>query len=539
MQRIAMISALMIGFIASKAFSIQKIDGLSSPYETILTHFDNLASTTQDLEASSRALYKGDLEQEVLEEKAKKLYRIYLGKAIFIEEEDIPKDPNFIDSTLGKNEYHPFSKEPRIYLVKYGKQWLYSEYTVNHIDQIYEETYPIGADKLIDYLPKQTKTKVFGIEIWKYFALFILAIIGSLVYLAVSFLFKNWIARALRKVPGVERGSKLILRIARPISFLIVLGLIKVLFPILQFPVFLNHAVLLTIGALVPLMVTIIAYRTVDLASEYFEELSKKTKGNLDDQLVPLARKVLKTIIITLGAVFVLIALEINVVPLLTGLSIGGLAFALAAQDTIKNFFGSVMIFVDKPFQIGDWIVATDIDGEVEEVGLRSTRIRTFKNSVTYVPNGKIADSIIDNYGLRAYRRMNISLSIHYDTPPELIEAFVDGLKRLVQEHPNTWKDKKEIHFNNMGDSGLSILFYIFFNVPTWHAELEARHEILLSIMKLADALGVNFAFPTRTIHIENLPGQESLSPAYERKPENIKKKLDDFFKSANDEDRN
>ena len=528
-----------IGILLMPLCGFTQSSDLSSPFWTIVTHYDNLSSKPQNPEIAATALYAEDYDQKELEEKALKLFRIYIGKGMFLGEEEIPKDPNFIDTTTGKSEYHPFPKEPAIFLVRYGKKWLYSEFTVNHIDQLYQETYPMGEDKLLEFLPRETQQKFFGIELWKYLAIVLLAVLGSLIYLAITYLLKNWIARILRRFPVVTRASKLILRISRPISFLVVLGLLKVAIPLLQFPVFINHTVLLVIGALVPLMLTIIAYRVVDLVSEYFQDLSKKTDGNLDDQLVPLVRKVLKTVIITLGVVFVLIALEINVVPLLTGLSIGGLAFALAAQDTIKNFFGSIMIFVDKPFQIGDWIVSGEIDGEVEEVGLRSTRVRTFKNSVVYVPNGKIADSIIDNYGLRAYRRMNISLSITYDTPPEIIEAFVEGLKKMVMEHPHTWKDKKEIHFNNMGDSGLRILFYIFFKVPNWHEELAARHDVLLKIMKLAKALDVNFAFPTQTIHIENLPGRESLSPVYETDPESISKRLDSFFKETNNENRN
>ena len=174
------------------------------------------------------------------------------------------------------------------------------------------------------------------------------------------------------------------------------------------------------------------------------------------------------------------------------------------------------MIFIDKPFQIGDWITSGDIDGSVEEVGFRSTRIRTFRNSLMYVPNGKLADAMIDNHGLRVYRRYYTKLSITYDTPPPLIETFVEGLKEIVKTHPTTRKDYIEISFNEFGPSSLNIMFYMFFEVPTWSEELQGRHEINLEIMKLAEHLGINFAFPTQTLHIENMPGKPSLSPTYE-----------------------
>ncbi len=504
---------------------------LSSPFQTILTHFDNLDNRPRDLKKAAKALANSGYSQRELEDKALKLFRVFHGKGLWLSGEEMPRDPMFIDSISGKAEYHPFPEVPSIYLKKYGSDWKYSERTVRKIDILYEETFPFGEDRLLDWLPEESRYKFMGIEIWKIVAVFVLFALGFLIYKLITYLLNNWFIRALRKVPVLAKATDLLLRVARPLSFLIVLNLFRTTIPLLQFPVYINHILVILMNASVPLLLTIVGYRLVDLLSEYFQELSLKTESSLDDQLVPLLSKVLKTLVVIIGVVFVLVALEINVVPLLTGLSIGGLAFALAAQDTLKNFFGSVMIFLDKPFQIGHWIVAGDIDGEVEEVGFRSTRVRTFRNSVTYVPNGKIADTIIDNYGLRAYRRMNIKIGIAYDTPPELIEAFVEGLKKIVMEHPNTWKDKMEIHFNGMGSSALEILFYIFFNVPTWSKELEARHQVLLKIVELARVLGINFAFPTQTLHVENFPGKPSLSADYETNPEEIDKKLNSFFK--------
>ena len=255
----------------------------------------------------------------------------------------------------------------------------------------------------------------------------------------------------------------------------------------------------------------------------------KKTDTALDDQLVPLIRKVLKTFVVAIGTLFILSNLNIDIVPLLTGLSIGGLAFALAAQDTIKNFFGSLMIFIDKPFQIGDWITSGEIDGNVEEVGFRSSRIRTFRNSLMSVPNGKLADRTIDNHGLRKYRRFYTQIAVTYDTPPELLQTFIDGLVQIVMNHPHTRKDYYNIFLNDMASFSLNIMFYIFFEVPNWTEELKARHEVLMEILMLGEKLEVNFAFPTQTLHMENFPGKLSNSPTYSSKEE-ARASLDEFF---------
>ena len=233
--------------------------------------------------------------------------------------------------------------------------------------------------------------------------------------------------------------------------------------------------------------------------------------------MVPIVRKSLRVFVVLVGTLAILQSFDISIIPLLTGLSIGGLAFALAAQDTIKNFFGSVMIFVDKPFQVGHWITSGEIDGTIEEVGFRSTRIRTFTNSVMYIPNGKLADATINNHGLRVYRRFYTNIGLTYETAPDKIQLFVNGLEKIVQDHPYTAKDNYNIYLNEIGPYSLGVMFYIFFEVPEWSLELKARHEVLLAILKLGQTLGVNFAYPTQTLHMAQLSKSTSFDPHDEK----------------------
>ena len=190
---------------------------------------------------------------------------------------------------------------------------------------------------------------------------------------------------------------------------------------------------------------------------------------------------------------------------LLTGLGIGGLAFALAAKETLANFFGSVMIFVDRPFQIGDWIVVNGAEGIVEEVGFRSTRIRTFYNSVISVPNAVFTDAKIDNYGQREYRRTVCTLNLTYDTTPEQIQAFCEGIRAIIIANAHTRKDYYEVHMSGFGAHSLDVMVYFFFKVDSWTAELRERHNVYLEIMRLAGDLGVCFAFPTQTLHVDRV----------------------------------
>ncbi|MHC4977332.1 MAG: mechanosensitive ion channel family protein, partial [Planctomycetota bacterium] len=191
-----------------------------------------------------------------------------------------------------------------------------------------------------------------------------------------------------------------------------------------------------------------------------------------------------------------------EIVPLLTGLGIGGLAVAFAAKDTIENFFGSVAVIMDHPFQVGDWVVVEGVEGIVEELGFRSTRIRTFYNSQVTIPNATLVRATVDNYGRRKYRRFKADLNITYDTPPETIEAFCEGLRELIRLHPYTRKDYHCVYFNNMGAHSLDILVYTFFEAPDWQTELRERQRFLLDVLRLAKQLGVEFAFPTQTLWV-------------------------------------
>lgn len=459
------------------------------------------------------------------------LARFVAAKGIIVDESAIPDDPNYVDTLhLDVHEYVLTPRFAELYLEKIGDRWYLSKETVEKIPILFEQAYPFGSDRLLKYLPGDQSTYM-GLMIWQYIAILILVVVSFVFNKGLSWVVHYIITKILFKFGRQELATTYIKPVVRPFSLMIAFAIVSMFLPILQLPIKVSHYLTLGFAGLIPLFGTIGAYNMIDIVALYFEKLAQKSESTLDDQLVPLFRKIAKTFVVIIGGVYVLANLNVQLVPLLATLSIGGIAFALAAQDTIKNFFGSLMIFIDKPFQVGQWITAVGIDGTVEEVGIRSTRIRTFSNSLIYVPNGKLADATIDNHGLRSYRRFTTQLAVTYDTPPEVLEIFIAGLRKIVLDHPNTRKDYYHIYMNEMNSHSLDIKFYIFFAVPTWGAELEARHEVILSILKLAHRLGVNFAFPTQTLHVQDLPGQPSLSPQYS-KPDKLTREMEDFFKN-------
>jgi MscS family membrane protein len=219
-------------------------------------------------------------------------------------------------------------------------------------------------------------------------------------------------------------------------------------------------------------------------------------------------RKALKIFVVAFGVVWIAGNLDMDIGALLAGLGIGGVAIALAGKDTVENLFGAMAIVADRPFQVGDWIRMGKIEGTVEEVGFRSTRVRTFYNSLISFPNAMLIRHEVDNLGVREWRRIKTVIGVSYDTPPTKLEAFIEGIREVIRRHPYTRKDYYHVYFTGFGESSLEILLYLFVKTPDWGTELREKHRFFLDILRLAGELGVEFAFPTRTLHMieSNLP---------------------------------
>lgn len=528
---------------------------LTTPQRTVSAHLIFLQSENYNPKKAAKALYPFGYGQKQREKLAIKLLQILDGKNLVVDTSLVPNTVEHYDSVSKTQRYYLFPSElPDVYLerkyipVQKGYRWLYSRHTLKNIEKIHKEIYPFGLDKLLEMLPERANNKFLGLALWQYIGILIVIGLAFVLHWLFTFIFNTVIRKILarvfqRKQKWEKEFRKLIKAMARPASFFMLFWILSIILPVLQLPVWIAGNILLFIEIAQPVFIAVIATRLVDFVGSHLAKMAEKTKGTMDDQLIPLVRKTVKFLIVLVVSLVILQKLDFNVTTLLTGISIGGIAFALAAQDTIKNFFGSVTIFLDRPFQVGDWVVGSGVDGTVEEVGFRSTRVRTFHNSLVYIPNGKLADMTIDNMGLRAFRRFKTTISITYDTPPRLIDAYVTGLRKIVNMHPDTRKDSFHIYLNEFSASSLDILFYIFFEVPDWADELRARHEVMLATIKLAERLGVRFAFPTQTIHIEDMPGQESLTPQHQimeggKWKEETENFLDAYFKAERFQNR-
>jgi len=524
------ICSLAILFCYYNAFASSNNE-LNSPYISVNNHLYNLQKDNYFPEKAKQSIKfdKGVSKRKQIE-LAVKLKRIFDGSGIVIKIDNLPRDNNYIDSITKKNVFVVSNRYPDIYLTKYGNQWQYSIETSQMIEILHDELYPIAVDEYVAMMPDFVQNEFLGLMVWQYFAIVIFLIIGAILFVFFSQLTGRLLIYVIHKFNKGFIADIFIKDAAKPSSILIVCQLFIYILPALELPLTLNVWILAFMKIFVPLNVVYILMKLVNLIAYIFAKLAQKTESTVDDHLVPFFRKALKGLVAILGVFYILQLFDINITPLIAGASIGGLALALAAQDTIKNIFGSFTIFTDQPFNVGDWIIFDGGEGTVEEVGVRSTRIRTFANSLIAIPNGRLGDMTINNMGKRNIRRFSTNISITFDTPADLIQAFTEGLRRIVDEHPDTTKENYHIYLNNFGESSFQILFYIFFNVKDWSNELRARHEIIIDIIKLAESLNLRFAFPTHTLHVEDFPEKKSMSPKYIGNIENFRNISNEYF---------
>ena len=299
-------------------------------------------------------------------------------------------------------------------------------------------------------------------------------------------------------------------------------------------------AVILATAFLIPLLGTILRIGGIPRVVITFSQtgalylsaawLARVAAGLLAELVVAserLRRRSLDSQLIRLGMRFAGIAIAIGLLiqgsyelgfpaySVLAGLGVGGLAVALAARDSLANLLGSMLIMIEKPFRVGQVVRVSGSEGTVEDVGFRSTRIRTPDNSLISIPNNSVVNATVENLSLRNMRRQRFVIQVTYDTSREKLEQLIAGIKQLITDRPLTNKTKFDVRFNDFGESSLNILVYFHLETTEYSAELETREDILLRIMDLASELGVDFAFPTRTLVIEPTPQPDTQrSPA-------------------------
>jgi len=505
---------------------------LESPYAAIYTHLFFLQEDTYNIEKAATTIYgKPAIEAQEI---AIKIKKVLDGKGLKVDLSSLPKDPNYKDTLYSLSATHRYllfpNQLPELYIEKIGNNWYYSTETTQQIDKLYRLVYPWGTDALQQLIPSAAKTKILGIELWQVLGVLVLLLLSWLLFIVLNKII-FWTLRRLEKYLirfAHNSLNKVLLKLSRPIALLFVFAGFKKYIPVLQFQIEVNSFLLKGIYIAQTVLWIYVFLQLVQVLMNVYRSYSERTESKLDDQLVPILTRLLRSVVIVVGVLKMLTVFGADVTTVIAGASIGGLAVALASQDTVKNLIGTFMIFLDKPFKIGDWIIGGGLEGTVEEVGFRSSRIRAADTSIYTIPNSKLAEIVINNLGLRLYRRYKTTLGIRYDTPPELIEAFVKGVRALIEAHPDTRSEDYNVEFTGFGDSALEILLNVYFKNPGWGKEQSSKHTLHMAIVKLAKSLGVEFAFPSQTLMIEQFPDKSSFDLKYDISEEKTTKAIEE-----------
>jgi MscS family membrane protein len=250
--------------------------------------------------------------------------------------------------------------------------------------------------------------------------------------------------------------------------------------------------------------ITWLIVKFTDCIAYILKEKAEKTDSKQDDQLVPFITDISKVIIWIFGILVVISnVFNINVGSLVAGLGIGGLAVALAAQETLENLLGSFTIFLDKPFMVGDLVTVNGITGTVERVGLRSTRIRTLEKSYVTVPNKKMINAELDNLTLRTSRRVDFMIGLVYGTKHSDMQNIINEVQHLIDNHPQTSDTDNIVRFFEFANSSLNIRVIYFVNTMDWNVFLDVKQEINFKIMEIVEKNNTSFAFPSTSVYIE------------------------------------
>lgn len=323
------------------------------------------------------------------------------------------------------------------------------------------------------------------------------AVAGWLLGLLVRRVLGQALARGRRKW-----DVRLLDRLAGPIAVLCALGTAALLLSALDLPARAEEAMGRGLHAGAYFVLFWAGLRAVELAFRIVAASPWGTTHAAGVALLPIGRKISKVALVAIGAIAILTELGYPVASLLAGLGIGGLALALAAQKTVENLFGSVAISIDQPFRVGDFVRVDDVQGTVESVGLRSTRIRTLDRTLVSIPNGKLADMQTETFAARDRLRLACKVALVYGTTAAQVRAVLEGLEAALRSHPRIWPDDVQVRLSALAESSLDVEVQAWFRTTDWNEFLSIRQEVLLRFMEVVERAGTRLAFPTRTVRL-------------------------------------
>lgn len=353
----------------------------------------------------------------------------------------------------------------------------------------------------LDNVPFLDHHKLLGIPLWQYVASLIYIFLAFYVSKFLDFLTRVWLKKWTDKT-ATKFDDLLLDLLNGPVKIVAFIIFLRVGLEVFSWPAVVQAVVSKGFTIIVAGTLTYVALKFIDLVMGYWRQRAKPdTDRTFDEQLFPIIRKSLKVFVVIVAVLVTLDNIGVNITAAIASLSIGGLAIGLAAQDTLANLFGAVAVFMDKPFRIGDRIQLDNVDGTVESIGMRSTRVRNLDGHLITVPNKTMGNATITNISRRPNIKTEMNLGLTYDTTVAQLQRAVQILEEIFRGHPQT--QDLIISFNKFADSSLNILVLHWWKGTDARAYLSGLQEMNLKVKERFEAEKLNFAFPSQTVYLK------------------------------------
>ncbi len=376
-------------------------------------------------------------------------------------------------------------------------RWVFSAGTMADVDALYEGLPDAWVREHLP--PALLESGPFDVQWWQWIALLTLiplaAMIGFLLAGPTQALLRRLVSKTDTELDDILVGS-----LRGPIVLLIGVAASRLMLRWIALPSPAERFVVDLQRATAVVAFFWILLRVISVLQQALPVSAWGTTHPALRSLIPLGARVARLLVVVLGALSVVASFGYPIATLLAGLGIGGIAVALGAQKSLEHFFGSVSIGIDQPFRVGDWVIVDGVEGEVEAIGLRSTRVRTLERTVVSFPNGRLADSRAENFGPRDRIRFRTVFGLEYRTSAAQMTQIRDQVEALLKSHPTTWPGRIVVRFLQFGVSTLDVEAFCWVDTPDVDEFRRIREEHLLGIMRVVEGAGASFAFPTQTL---------------------------------------
>jgi MscS family membrane protein len=377
--------------------------------------------------------------------------------------------------------------------------WKVSAETVGLIDDLYEE---FGPGWLEGYLPAVFfEHQVLDVWLWQWAALLLFALLAvglsGVLAIVLIRLLAHFVGRS-----GATLDDRVVSVVRGPARLFAAVLLFMLSSLPLKLP--LEHLEWLRVPVRILMIVSVtwLVIRFVDIGTLVMRQrLLRRDQAGLVPVLVP-AQRIVKALLFAFGALAVLANAGVNVTAAMAGLGVGGIAVALAAQKTIENLFGGMTLFADRPVRVGDFFRFGNQVGTVEQIGLRSTRVRTLDRTVLTVPNAEFSNLHLENFATRDRIRLHTILGVRYETSSEQLRYLLVQLRELLLEHPRITEDPARVRFVGFGAYSMDLEIFAYVDTSDWNEFLQVREDLFLQIIDIVNESGSGFAFPSQTMYV-------------------------------------